>query len=151
MIILGEGKILLNSKQKEMLEVCLIHRDQFFEEDLNFIMQSGQKEVSNAIIENVLFKTGKEIFHCVSRQSGKTTILVNTTIFLLLHIQEYWKLLNFHTRGLFEMGIFAPQFEQARTAFGRLRYALIDIKDKYKFTCDMYVRQCKLHCVWNNI
>ena len=126
----------LKLSKKEVLEMCLSHRDIFFETDMDFMMQRGQKEVSDAIIENVLLKTGKEIFHEVSRQSGKTTILVNTTIFLLLYIQEYWNLLGFHSRGLFEMGIFAPQFEQAKTAFSRLRYAMISIKRKYGIDYD---------------
>jgi len=133
-IILEGDKSKLTEEQREVLSVCLLHRDEFFKNQLDFLMQDGQRKVSDSIIRNVLFKTGKEIFFEVSRQSGKTTIVVNTTIFLLLFIQHYQKMLKMQTRGLFEMGIFAPQFGQAKTAFDRLRFALYQIKNRYKFT-----------------
>jgi hypothetical protein len=52
-----------------------------------------------------------------SRQAGKTTALVHTVDFLL----TYWPLI---TKKDFAVGIFAPQREQAKTDFDRLKRAL---------------------------
>lgn len=120
---------------EEILQTCLFHKDKFFEEQ-NFKQQVGQKIVSDAIIRNVLFGTGKEIIHEVSRQAGKTEIIVKTSMFILLYIQEYWKMLGKFNRGKFEMGIFAPQREQSKTAFDRLKEGLELIKSKYGFSYD---------------
>lgn len=52
-----------------------------------------------------------------SRQSGKTTALVHTVEFLM----NYWP---FITKRRFSVGIFAPQREQAKTDFDRIKHAL---------------------------
>ena len=119
-----------NLTKEQIVEVCLFHKDKFFEER-GFRQQRGQKLVSDAIVKNVLLGTGKEIIHEVSRQSGKTTIIVETTLFLLLYIQEYWAMIGKVNRGKFECGIFAPQREQAKTAFDRLKEGLEKIKARY--------------------
>lgn len=57
-----------------------------------------------------------------SRQSGKTTAIVYTVEFILT-----W--LSVHFDRQIHIGIFAPQIEQAKTDFDRLKVALRRIKD----------------------
>lgn len=57
-----------------------------------------------------------------SRQSGKTTAIVYTVEFILTWLSVYFN------RPI-HIGIFAPQFEQAKTDFDRLKVALRRIKD----------------------
>lgn len=57
-----------------------------------------------------------------SRQSGKTTAIVYTVEFILTWLSVYFN-------RQIHIGIFAPQIEQARTDFDRLKIALRRIKD----------------------
>lgn len=57
-----------------------------------------------------------------SRQSGKTTAIVYTVEFILTWLSVYYE-------RQIHIGIFAPQIEQARTDFERLKIALRRIKD----------------------
>lgn len=57
-----------------------------------------------------------------SRQSGKTTAVVYTVEFILT-----W--LSVHFNRQIHIGIFAPQIEQAKTDFDRLKVALRQVKD----------------------
>ena len=62
-------------------------------------------------------KSGAEIPIMFSRQSGKTTAVVHTVEVLLLYYQAFMG-------EPIAIGIFAPQSEQAKTDFDRLKYAL---------------------------
>lgn len=73
-----------------------------------------QTEVSNRIIDAVLHATGEEIFIEMSRQSGKTTVVVDTVSFLNTFCYE---LLG---REL-ATGIISPQKEMSKTDFDRLK------------------------------
>lgn len=57
-----------------------------------------------------------------SRQSGKTTAVVYTVEFIMT-----W--LSIHFKRQIHVGIFAPQIEQAKTDFDRLKTALRKVKD----------------------
>lgn len=57
-----------------------------------------------------------------SRQSGKTTAIVYTVEFILTWLSVYFE-------RQINVGIFAPQIEQAKTDFERLKVALRRIKD----------------------
>ncbi len=57
-----------------------------------------------------------------SRQSGKTTAIVYTTEFILTWLSVYFN-------RQIHIGIFAPQIEQAKTDFDRLKIALRRVKD----------------------
>lgn len=57
-----------------------------------------------------------------SRQSGKTTAVVYTVEFIMTWLSVYFK------RPI-HIGIFAPQIEQAKTDFDRLKVALRRVKD----------------------
>lgn len=57
-----------------------------------------------------------------SRQSGKTTAVVYTVEFILTWLSVYFK-------RQIHIGIFAPQIEQAKTDFDRLKVALRKVKD----------------------
>lgn len=57
-----------------------------------------------------------------SRQSGKTTAVVYTVEFIMTWLSVYFK------RPI-HIGIFAPQIEQAKTDFDRLKVALRKVKD----------------------
>lgn len=57
-----------------------------------------------------------------SRQSGKTTAVVYTVEFIMTWLSVYFN-------RQIHIGIFAPQIEQARTDFDRLKVALRKVKD----------------------
>jgi hypothetical protein len=57
-----------------------------------------------------------------SRQSGKTTAIVYTVEFIMTWLSVYFK-------RQIHIGIFAPQIEQAKTDFDRLKVALRRVKD----------------------
>lgn len=57
-----------------------------------------------------------------SRQSGKTTAVVYTVEFIMTWLSVYFK-------RQIHIGIFAPQIEQAKTDFDRLKIALRKVKD----------------------
>lgn len=59
-----------------------------------------------------------------SRQSGKTTAIVYTVEFILTWLSVYFK-------RQIHVGIFAPQIEQAKTDFDRLKIALRRIKNTF--------------------
>lgn len=84
--------------------------------------------IIQALIENLRITAGAseddikklrrhEIPIEISRQAGKTTAVVHTIDFILIFLTEYFK-------RRITIGIFAPQREQAKTDFDRLKEAL---------------------------
>ena len=76
-----------------------------------------QKEIIERVLRTVLFKTGEDIYFQISRQAGKTEALVGCVEFLMI----------FHPKlmgDIIRIGIFAPQREQTKTDFDRLKYKL---------------------------
>lgn len=77
---------------------------------------------SNATEEDIKKLKLVEIPIEFSRQSGKTTAIVYTVEFILTWLSVYFK-------RQIHIGIFAPQIEQARTDFDRLKVAMRKVKD----------------------
>jgi hypothetical protein len=74
----------------------------------------------NATEEHIKKLTPVELADEISRQAGKTTAVVLTIDFVMTYFPKLFKL----TKRL-EIGIFAPQIEQAKTDFDRLKEALL--------------------------
>jgi phage terminase large subunit-like protein len=85
-----------------------------------------QKQIAEAIIRAVLKGGGEEIFIEVARQAGKTTAVVDTIAFLLLFVHHFFS-------TPISIGIFAPQKEQAKTDFDRLKTNLKILKERFNF------------------
>ena len=98
-------------------------RDEWLQQFHNVELYDYQKEVSDAILDALFFDKYPELFVEFSRQSGKTTCIVHTVEFI---IYVYKFLMG---RGI-RIGIFAPQKEQAKTDFDRLKDAFYDLRDK---------------------
>lgn len=73
-----------------------------------------QLEIATKVLRAVLAETGEDIFAQISRQSGKTEVVVLLVEFLMIFFP---KLFN----RPFRVGIFAPQNEQTKTDFDRLK------------------------------
>jgi hypothetical protein len=78
-----------------------------------------QREIASIIIRAALSGTGGDYFAQVSRQAGKTHTIVFALEFLMIFAP---KILN----RPFRVGIFAPQKEQTKTDFDRLKEALTE-------------------------
>lgn len=72
---------------------------------------------SNAVPEDIEKLRQEEIAVEFSRQSGKTTTIVHVIEFIMIFFPKIFN-------RKIEIGIFAPQKEQAKTDFDRLKYAL---------------------------
>lgn len=83
-----------------------------------------------ALITNLNVKTAKDVESLklieipieISRQAGKTEAVAKTVEFIMTFLPQLYK------RSI-HIGIFAPQIEQARTDFERIKNALRPIKD----------------------
>ena len=104
-------------------------RDDLLKTYHNLDLYPFQKEISNEIIKKVFNNEGGESFIEISRQAGKTEAVVRTVEFLLLVGRAF---LNKPLR----IGIFAPQHEQAKTDFDRLKEALESkpLADEFELT-----------------
>ena len=97
-------------------------------------MYGYQKEVSNKIIKAVILNTGEVIAIEHSRQSGKTEGVVITCKFLQHFYYPICAQLGIIAPDFFNIGIFAPQQEQARTDFNRMREYGDNMKEAFPFT-----------------
>lgn len=100
----------------------------------NVTLYPYQEDISNriliALLHNLNATTEEDVkalglFELsieISRQAGKTTSVVHTAEFIMTYISELYK-------KPIHIGIFAPQIEQARTDFERLKNALRPVKD----------------------
>jgi hypothetical protein len=78
-----------------------------------------EKDIAFAVIRAVLSNSGGDWYAQISRQSGKTEAVVLVLEFLMIFAP---KILN----RPFRCGIFAPQKEQTKTDFDRLKQALTE-------------------------
>jgi len=76
-----------------------------------------QKDIIENLLRVVFFRTGENLYFEVSRQAGKTEALVSSVEFLMIF---YPKIMG----DIIRIGIFAPQKEQTKTDFDRLKYKL---------------------------
>jgi hypothetical protein len=98
------------------------------------VLYPYQEDISNrilaALLHNLNATTEQDVSELelyelsieISRQAGKTTCVVYTVAIIMTYIAELYN------RPI-SIGIFAPQIEQARTDFERLKNALRPIKD----------------------
>jgi len=82
----------------------------------NCCLYEYQRQISDAIIKSVVENEGGEIYMELARQSGKSTTIAQTTFFLSL----FYPVLE---NKVFQVGIFAPKFDQSRITFQRLKDA----------------------------
>lgn len=111
------------------LQEVLLLRDYFVEKELGIDYYSYQTEVSNKIIEALLFRTGEEIPIEITRQAGKTEALVCTLCFLMTGSRFLTKNFWGYEAGI-RIIIFSPQKEQVKTDFDRLKAYLNKLKNK---------------------
>lgn len=107
----------------EKLKKIKSGRDTWLKTYHNVELYPSQIEMSNAIIDAVMMGNGGEFPVEFSRQSGKTTILVYTVEYLIYIFKQVIG------RGI-RIGIFAPQKEQAKTDFDRLKDAFFELEQK---------------------
>lgn len=100
-------------------------RDLFAQAYRGVKLYEYQKEVSDLIIRSVLENKGDTIVIEFSRQSGKTEVVCITVSFLKIFVRSlYSKLKGLDFPLGFNIGIFAPQIEQAKTDFDRIKLML---------------------------
>lgn len=104
-------------------------RDAFVKTYHDITLYPFQTEISNKIIEAALFSTGVQIPIQISRQSGKTEALVVTLEFLKVFYPELTQKL-FGNRRVIRSAVFAPQKEQAKTDFDRIKDNLEELRSK---------------------
>lgn len=111
------------------LEQLLKLRDDFVRVDLGVEFYDYQIEVSDAIIDAIISRSGEEIPIEISRQAGKTESVVCTIAFLMAFAKEitheFWGY-----EAPIRIIIFAPQKEQCKTDFDRLKLYLNRLKNK---------------------
>lgn len=88
---------------------------------LGFEFLPVQKQHTDNILRSVLFNKGQSIVGEFTRQSGKTTCSVGTFFFLMLFYGVLAPRFSIPNTGEFNIGFFAPQEEQAKTPFMKLR------------------------------
>lgn len=98
----------------------LLQRDWFVETQLGIKFYGYQKEVSDAIIKAVLTRSGDEIPIEISRQAGKTEAVVCTICFLMAFSLDLTRFYWGYEHSL-RIVVWAPQKEQAKTDFDRLK------------------------------
>ena len=84
-----------------------------------------QKQIAHEIIRTIFKKGGEEVFIEVSRQAGKTTAVVDTLAFVMTFAHHFFPM-------PLSVGIFAPQKEQAKTDFDRLKENLRVLQELYR-------------------
>jgi len=89
----------------------------------------SQQRFSNMIIKSVIEQRGHTLLSQWTRQRGKTTVVVDTIAFLINFYFPLCKQFNIPTTPFFNVGIFAPQDEQAKTDYKLLRDTL-DVLDE---------------------
>lgn len=104
------------------IETVFAQRDWFVKKKLgiNYIYDY-QTALSNEIICALLMRTGEEIPIEISRQAGKTEAIVWTVCFLMTFSKSLSKRF-WGYEALFRIVIFAPQKEQVKTDFDRLKF-----------------------------
>lgn len=111
-------------------------RDVFIKEKHDIVLYDYQREASDAILRAALGFEGETYGIEISRQSGKTEAIVLTMEFILLFINELLALLGKKLKGGFNIFIGAPQKEQAKTDFDRLRSYLDVVGEDFDVSYD---------------
>ena len=117
---------------KETWQKIFKARDIFFKkfiDDVQDDLYPSQKKLSNAIIKSVILQMGKTFASAFTRQFGKTTTVTGTDGFLLLYYFQICRQFKIPCPNSFNIGFFAPNYDQSRTAFDMLRTILKKVKD----------------------
>jgi len=80
-----------------------------------------QEKIAKTIVRNFLKQDGKDIYIEVARQAGKTTVVVECVSVLSAIAKPNWGLDSY-------IGVFAPQKEQSKTDFDRVKLALKELQ-----------------------
>lgn len=112
-------------------------RDAFLRDEFDIDFYDYQRRPSNAILRRIFLREGGRLAIEFSRQSGKTTMLVLTIVFLAIHVFAIGKYFQypFRTvarRKVFTMIIFAPAFDQAKTDFSAIKTCLEHLRIKFR-------------------
>jgi len=114
-------------------------RDIFVKETTGLDIFNYQRKFSDKIIQIVFENTGETVVTEWTRQSGKTTVVVWTVAFLLLYYNRLAQEFDIRTTPQFNVGFFAPQQQQAQSAFNMLRDFLKKCDSKgYDFILDTF-------------
>jgi hypothetical protein len=124
----GMGRILVNLKKLRQDHLKIQHDLTFYPYQLEI-----SNKIINSLVQNLRLTTRAseedikklrqvELSIEISRQAGKTTAVVHTVEIIMAFLSEHY------SRPI-HIGIFAPQIEQARTDFEKLKNALRPIKD----------------------
>src|SRR3990167_1235336 len=84
-----------------------------------------QRTIAEQILRIIFVGGGEEVFIEVSRQAGKTTAVVDAIAYLMTFAHHFFP-------TPLAIGIFAPQKEQAKTDFDRLKENLRILKAIYR-------------------
>lgn len=87
----------------------------------------------NATEEDIKQLKTVELAVEISRQSGKTTAVTLTVEFIMIYFPKLFKLTG---KKRLEIEIFAPQQEQAKTDFDRLKEALMRSRDLHEISAE---------------
>jgi len=98
-----------------------------------------QKRFSNLVIKAVITNEGGDHVAEFCRQSGKTEIVCITVCFLLLFYYPICRRYGLYESEMFNIGIFAPQKEQAHTDYERIQEYLKKCANKgFDFEFDTF-------------
>lgn len=113
------------------LERVFEFRDFVLKKYFNREFYKYQREPSNAIITAALTGDAEEFNVEISRQAGKTEMIVLTLIFLILFLKSYLKKFGKYVPETYNIVLGAPQQEQAKTDFDRLKEYLEKVQDLF--------------------
>lgn len=111
-------------------------RDGFLKEYAKVQFYPYQIEPSNEIIKSIILNQGKTIITEFARQSGKTEDIADTVLFLACFYFNIAERFALHHPSSLNIGIFAPQKEQAKTDFDRIKDRLRLVKDDFGISYD---------------
>jgi hypothetical protein len=89
-------------------------------DDIIRALVTNLRAINNATEEEIKKLKPVEVADEISRQAGKTTAVTLTVDFIMVYFPRLFKI-----RNRMEIAIFAPQIEQAKTDFDRLKEALM--------------------------
>lgn len=104
--------------EEKLEKICRLF-DGFSEHTHKVHLYDFQRELSHAILRTVFLNTGEDWYAQIARQAGKTETVVAVLEFLMIFFPKI-------TGRPFRVGIFAPQKEQTKTDFDRLKARLLN-------------------------
>lgn len=110
--------MMMKSKLMERIQKL---RKNFIKKTLNLKLYPSQTQVCDAIIQSSLWNDGDTILSCFPRQYGKTTALTAAVGFLNVFYFDLVDKFDLQHRNEFNTVFFAPQYEQSKTDFDRLK------------------------------